>query len=157
MAYFSDFIINLRMFYSGRQFFLIASCFVKTLLKDKKNIISRSMKIKCKWLIDGFQVDRDLTVITKQRMIDSGVGSDLLCVGEQPLHAVPLFKMHAKVSDLPSVSMHWINFLINFWFHLFLNYWLNIWLINQSNELFLTWVFDQEVNHWNDLLIKNLR
>ncbi|XP_023323795.1 GATOR complex protein DEPDC5 [Eurytemora carolleeae] len=43
-----------------------------------------------------FEVDRDLTVITKQRMIDSGVGSDLLCVGEQPLHAVPLFKMHAK-------------------------------------------------------------
>ncbi len=45
-----------------------------------------------------YQVDRDLTVITKQRIIDSGVGSDLICVGEQPLHAVPLFKMHSKVS-----------------------------------------------------------
>jgi len=60
-----------------------------------------------------FEVDRDLTVITKQRIIDSGVGSDLICVGEQPLHAVPLFKMHARGSD-PSrqedYSMpHWMN------------------------------------------------
>jgi hypothetical protein len=50
------------------------------------------------WNILFYQVDRDLTVITKQRIIDSGVGSDLICVGEQPLHAVPLFKMHSKVS-----------------------------------------------------------
>ena len=28
-----------------------------------------------------FEVDRDLNVITKQRIIDSGVGSDLICVG----------------------------------------------------------------------------
>lgn len=82
-----------------------------------------------------FEVDRELTNITKQRVshiitiihgwpthtffsikkqiIDNGVGSDLVCVGEQPLHAVPLLKYHNKDSLLNTgddYSMpHWIN------------------------------------------------
>lgn len=38
-----------------------------------------------------FFVDRQLTNITKQRIMDNGVGIDLICVGQEPLYAVPLF------------------------------------------------------------------
>ncbi|XP_055373672.1 GATOR complex protein Iml1 isoform X2 [Condylostylus longicornis] len=59
-----------------------------------------------------FEVDRELTNITKQRVIDNGVGSDLVCVGEQPLHAVPLLKFHNKETNLAADDYslpHWIN------------------------------------------------
>ncbi len=58
-----------------------------------------------------FEVDRQLTYITKQRIIDSGVGSDLICLGEQPIHAVPLLRFHHKNVDTNNdFSMpHWIN------------------------------------------------
>ncbi|ELT94063.1 hypothetical protein CAPTEDRAFT_139536 [Capitella teleta] len=62
-----------------------------------------------------FEVDRDLTYITKLRTIDCGNSSDLVCIGEQPLHAVPLFKFHNNrksktldVGDDYNIP-HWIN------------------------------------------------
>lgn len=46
------------------------------------------------------------------QIIDNGVGSDLVCVGDQPLHAVPLLKFHNKESltTVDDYSLpHWIN------------------------------------------------
>ncbi|KAF7490231.1 GATOR complex protein DEPDC5 [Sarcoptes scabiei] len=59
-----------------------------------------------------YEVDLDLTNITKQRIIDNGIGSDLVCLGEQPLHAVPLFKFISRHSNIPNDEYnmpHWIN------------------------------------------------
>ena len=38
-----------------------------------------------------FEVDKDLAGITYQRMMDNGIGSDMLSLGLPPLHIAPFF------------------------------------------------------------------
>jgi hypothetical protein len=38
-----------------------------------------------------YLVDQQLASLTKQRMVDGGIGCDLICMSRPPLHAVPMF------------------------------------------------------------------
>ena len=62
-----------------------------------------------------FEVEHRLSKITQQRLIDNGIGCDLVCCGSPPLHTVPIFTyVHLRSDvDLPGEASsfrvpHWM-------------------------------------------------
>ena len=66
-----------------------------------------------------FSVDRSLSDLTKQKIIDNGIGCDLICMGRPPLHAVPLFhyvdenesSVSKKQIPIPKLPRNILSFL----------------------------------------------
>ncbi|XP_057295818.1 GATOR complex protein DEPDC5-like isoform X1 [Hydractinia symbiolongicarpus] len=60
-----------------------------------------------------FEVDEELTILTRNRLIENGVGIDLVCLAERPLHAVPLLKFFPSKDSPQRMTMYnvpqWIN------------------------------------------------
>ena len=48
-----------------------------------------------------FLVSHDLAQLTKQRMVDAGIGCDLICMTRPPLHAAPLFVYDRQMLEDP--------------------------------------------------------
>ena len=44
------------------------------------------------------QIDRKLMQVTNERLVFGGVTTDLVSMRDQPLHAMPMFKVHTPYS-----------------------------------------------------------
>ena len=56
-----------------------------------------------------FEVDKKLSTITYQRMMDNGIGSDMLSLSLPPLHIAPFFLFFNEVQEVESEIPHWIH------------------------------------------------
>jgi hypothetical protein len=66
-----------------------------------------------------FEVDNNLAAITKQRMMDNGIGSDMLSLGLPPLHVAPFMLYKEKPNETGEEKDDWKAFFeIPHWMHL---------------------------------------
>ena len=74
-----------------------------------------------------FEVNRELAAITKQRMMDNGIGSDMLSLSLPPLHVSPFFlykEFYKEFNAMKADDNDWKTFVeLPHWMHLsFMNY-----------------------------------
>ncbi len=62
------------------------------------------------------QVDHELTRLTNERIISGGVATDLVCLTDQPLHAVPLLKVNFDPLYIYTVHVRFSIFNVFFSF-----------------------------------------
>eukprot|EP01133_Synstelium_polycarpum_P004114 gene4114-4804_t len=60
-----------------------------------------------------FEVDPDINLLAKQRMMDNGYGCELICLKKHPLHIVPLFKYPNLNGDSKSKVNNTLVSIIN--------------------------------------------
>ncbi|RKP20567.1 hypothetical protein ROZALSC1DRAFT_27965, partial [Rozella allomycis CSF55] len=56
-----------------------------------------------------FEVERDLFAITKRRLVDAGIGLDVVCLAKTPLFTPPLFKINLNDGRFNYAIPHWID------------------------------------------------
>eukprot|EP00004_Rigifila_ramosa_P021321 TRINITY_DN5651_c0_g1_i1.p1 TRINITY_DN5651_c0_g1~~TRINITY_DN5651_c0_g1_i1.p1 ORF type:complete len:1472 (-),score=326.29 TRINITY_DN5651_c0_g1_i1:21-3875(-) len=56
-----------------------------------------------------YEVSPDVAHLTKQRMLETGIGTDLLCIGLPPLHTVPLFVFRSANGPPVFNTPYWLN------------------------------------------------
>lgn len=66
-------------------------------------------------LLGVFENTQELIEISERRILDFGIGTDIIFLTRQPLHAVPLFIYQERTGEVGlrpkyHVAAHWLNF-----------------------------------------------
>ena len=77
-----------------------------------------------------FEIDKNLAGITKQRMMDNGIGSDMLSLGLPPLHVAPFFLYREKGAS----SAEEIQGFDDVQTYFELPHWMNLSFVDYDND-----------------------
>jgi hypothetical protein len=77
-----------------------------------------------------FEIEKNLAGITKQRMMDNGIGSDVLSLGLPPLHVAPFFLFKEKGSS----SAEEIQGFDDWKTYFEVPHWMNLSFVDYDNE-----------------------
>ena len=81
-----------------------------------------------------FEVDKSLANITRQRMMDCGVGSDCICLALPPLHVTPFF-VYKKSKEEEETDKIWDEGRVEEWKrHFECPHWLNVCFVDYDYD-----------------------